>query len=144
MAGNYCTPWQGRGAKPSLMVLSRIKGMLLLCAVFCAGCELPPDEVESIREQLQAQLSRGQVYVIHSSSELSYMIRNSQFNKTSEADRDKLITSIETAAIDFLVKYQNYKHLKILFLGQGTAGIKTPYICLRATKACKQTVAQKA
>ncbi len=126
------------------MTLSKFKGVLLLCAAFSAGCDLPPDEVESIREQLQAQLSRGQVYVIHSSSELSYMIRNSQFNKASEVDRGKLIASVETEAIDFLVKYQNYKHLKILFLGQGTAGIKTPYICLRATKACKKTEAQKA
>ena len=98
------------------MTLSKFKGILLLCAVFCAGCDLPPDEVESIREQLQAQLSKGQVYVIHSSSELSYMIRNSQFNKTSEADREKLISSVATEAIDFLAKYQNYKHLKI-FIG---------------------------
>jgi hypothetical protein len=125
------------------MTLSRLKGIFLLCAAFCAGCDLPPDEVESIREQLQAQLSRGQVYVIHSPSELSYMIRNSQFNRTSEADRDKLISSVETEAIDFLAKYQNYKHLKIFFLGQGTAGIKVPYICQRATKACKQSKTQK-
>jgi hypothetical protein len=125
------------------MTLSKFKGILLLCAVFCAGCDLPPDEVESIREQLQAQLSKGQVYVIHSSSELSYMIRNSQFNKTSEADREKLISSVATEAIDFLAKYQNYKHLKIFFLGEGTAGIKHPYICQRAAKSCKKTEAKK-
>jgi len=121
------------------MTVSSVKSVLLLGALFCAGCELPPDEVESIREQLQQQLSRGQVYVIHAPPELSYMIRNSQFNKGTEADRDQLISSVETEAIDFLTEYKSYQHLKIYFLGEGTAGINLPYTCQRTSKACVKT-----
>jgi len=125
------------------MFLSRLKGLLLLCAVSLAGCDLPPDEVEIIREHLQQQLSKGQVYVIHSSSELSYMIRNSQYNRLPAEDRDSLISSVETETIAFLEKYKSYNYVKIYFLGQGTAGIKQPYLCKRATKVCQQAAAQQ-
>ena len=123
----------------SMMNLSGIKRVILLCAVLCAGCNLPPEEVESIREQLQAQLSRGQVYVIHSDTKLSYMIRNSQFNRASEEERENLVKSVEPETLAFLEKYGNYKYIRIYFLGDGTAGIKSPYLCRTSYKACKKT-----
>jgi len=125
------------------MLPSRIKSLLLLFVLVCTGCDLPPDEVESMREQLQSKLSKGQVYVTHSSSELSYMIRNSQFNKAGEAARDQLIQDLEPQAIDFLKKYPDYKHLRIYFLGQGTAGINAPYLCQKTTGSCRKSIAQK-
>ncbi len=123
-----------------MMVLSGIKRIILLCAVLSAGCNLPPQEVESIREQLQAQLSRGQVYVIHSETKLSYVIRNSQFNRASEEERENLVKSVEPETLAFLAKYRNYKHIRIYFLGDGTAGIKSPYLCRTTYKACMKSV----
>ena len=123
--------------------LSGIKRIILLCAVLCAGCNLPPQEVESIREQLQAQLSRGQVYVINSDTKLSYVIRNSQFNRASEEEREGLVKSVEQETLVFLAKYQNYKYIRIYFLGDGTAGINSPYLCRTSYKACMKTTEQE-
>ncbi len=119
-----------------MVYLSGIKRVILLCTVLCAGCNLPPDEVESIREQLQAQLSRGQVYVIHSDTKLSYVVRHSRFNRGSEEERETLVKSVEQETLVFLEKYGNYKYIRIYFLGDGTAGIKSPYLCRAAYKAC--------
>ncbi len=115
------------------------KRVFLLCAVLCAGCDYPPEEVESIREQLQAQLSRGQVYVIHAEGKVSYMIRNSEFNRASEEERTELVKAVEQQALAFLDNYRNYKHIRIYFLGEGTAGINRPYLCQAALKACVQS-----
>lgn len=122
----------GRGARSLL----RIESTLLLCAALCAGCALPPDEVEEIRAQLQARLATGQVYVTHSPTELSYMIRNSEFTRAPRAKKDELVGSVEKDALDFLARYQNYKYIRIYFLGVGTAGIDEPYICEAASSAC--------
>ena len=122
-----------------MMDLSGIKRIFLLCAVLCAGCNLPPEEVESIREQLQAQLSRGQVYVIHSDTKLSYVIRKSQFNRASEEERENLVKSVEPETLAFLEKYGTYEYVRIYFLGDGTAGINSPYLCRTTYKACMKT-----
>lgn len=126
-----------------MMNLSGIKRIILLCAVLCAGCNLPPEEVESMREQLQAQLSRGQVYVINSDTRLSYVIRNSQFNRASEEERESLVKSVESKTLAFLAKYENYEYIRIYFLGDGTAGIKSPYLCRTTYKACMKTTDQE-
>lgn len=113
-----------------------MKRVLLICIVLCAGCDSPPGEVEKIREQLQSQISKGQVYVTHSASELSYMIRNSEFTRRPEAEKEKLVSSVESEALELLAKYQNYKHIRIYFLGQGTTGIDKHYICQPSLNAC--------
>jgi hypothetical protein len=118
------------------MVLFRVKRILILCAIFFAGCDFPPEEVANIREQLQAQISKGQVYVIHSSKELSYVIKNSEFTKRPEAEKEKLVSSVEKETLKVLSKYRNYKHIKIYFLGDGTTGIDKPYICQTTFRAC--------
>lgn len=118
------------------MVFSGIKRTLILCVILCAGCDLPPEEVASIQEQLQTQISRGQVYVMHSDNVLSYVIRNSEFNRKSEEEIEKLVGSVEKEALDFLAKYRNYKYIRIYFLGHGTAGINSPYICRTTFNAC--------
>ena len=126
-----------------MMVISGLKRLVLLGALLCSGCNLPPEEVESIREQLKAQLSRGQVYVIHSDTKLSYVIRNSQFNRASEEERDELVKSVEQETLVFLAKYGNYKYIRIYFIGDGTAGIKTPYLCRTTYKACLRSDEQE-
>jgi hypothetical protein len=126
-----------------MMVISAVKRVILLCTVLCAGCEFPPQEVDSIREQLQAQLSRGQVYVMHSDNVLSYVIRNSEFNRASEEERGKLVSSVEKETLVFLAKYRNYKYIRIYFLGHGTAGINSPYMCRTTFKACMKTEGQE-
>ena len=118
------------------MTLPRARRILILCAIFCAGCDFPPEGAENIREQLQAQLSKGQVYIIHSSEELSYVIKNSEFNMLPETEREKLVGSVEKETLEVLGKNQSYKHIRIYFLGAGTAGIKEPYICRTTFKAC--------
>lgn len=122
--------------KQSAMTLPRARWILILCAILCSGCDFPPEGAENIREQLQAQLSKGQVYIIHSSEELSYVIKNSEFNMLPETEREKLVGSVEKETLQVLVKNQNYKHIKIYFLGAGTAGINEPYICRTTFKAC--------
>jgi hypothetical protein len=122
--------------KQSAMTLPRARWILILCAILCSGCDFPPEGAENIREQLQAQLSKGQVYIIHSSEELSYVIKNSNFNMLPETEREKLVGSVEKETLEVLVKNQNYKHIRIYFLGAGTAGIKEPYICRTTFKAC--------
>ena len=123
------------------MILFKVKPILIfvICAAFCAGCDLPPEEVENIREQLQAQISRGQVYVTHSATELSFMIKNSELNRRPEADREKLVNGVEKEALEFLSRYQNYKYIRIYFLGEGTSGIDKPYICQVIDNACLKT-----
>lgn len=96
-----------------------------------------------MREQLQAQLSRGQVYVINSDTRLSYVIRNSQFNRASEEERESLVKSVESKTLAFLAKYENYEYIRIYFLGDGTAGIKSPYLCRTTYKACMKTTDQE-
>jgi hypothetical protein len=125
------------------MKLFAFKRIFLLCAVLCAGCAYPPEEVERMREQLQEQLSRGQVYVIHSEEKLSYMIRNSEFNRASEEERQMLVKSVEPEALAFLASYQNYKYVRIYFLGTGTAGINSPYLCRTAFKSCRKTTVEE-
>lgn len=120
----------------------KFKRIILLCAIFFTGCDLPPEEVENIREMLQSQISRGQVYVIHSSTELSYMIKNSEFNRKTEAERENIVGSIEKESLGFLSQYRNYKHIKIYFLGEGTKGIKNPYICQTTLGACQKMKSQ--
>ena len=119
-----------------------MKRLLLLCAIFCTGCDFPPGEAEAIRQQLQAEIARGQVYIIHSSSELSYVIKNSEFNRRPEAERDKLVGSVEKEVLEVLAKYRNYVYIKIYFLGDGTKGIDNPYICRTIAKACTRMNAQ--
>jgi hypothetical protein len=125
------------------MVLFRVKRIFILCAIFFTGCDFPPEEAANIREQLQAQISKGQVYVIHSSKELSYVIKNSEFNIRSEAEKEKLISSVEKEALEVLSKYRNYKYIRIYFLGDGTTGIDRPYICNTTYKACLKTKEQE-
>ncbi len=96
-----------------------------------------------MREQLPAQLSRGQVYVIHSDTKLSYVIRNSRFNRASEEERENLAKSVEQETLVFLAKYRNYKYIRIYFLGDGTAGINSPYLCRTTTKACLKSDEQE-
>jgi len=111
----------------------------MLCVIFCAGCDFPPEEAANIREQLQAQISKGQVYIIHSSEELSYVVKNSEFTTRPDAEKEKLISSVEKEALEVLSKYRNYKHIRIYFLGDGTTGIDQPYICQTTFKACMKT-----
>jgi hypothetical protein len=113
-----------------------------MCVVFCGGCYSPPEEVANLREQLQAQISKGQVYVTHSDKELSYMIRNSKLTMRPDAEKEKLIRSIEREALELLSKYPNYKYIRIYFLGEGTTGIDKPYICQTAFNACLKIMDQ--
>jgi len=113
-----------------------MKRIFIFCVIFCAGCDFPPEEAAKIREQLQAQISTGQVYVTHSSKELSYMIKNSEFTMRPEAEKDKLVSSVEKEVLEVLSKYRNYKYIRIYFLGDGTTGIDKPYICQTTIQAC--------
>ena len=124
------------------MVLFRVKRIFILCTIFCAGCDFPPGEAANIRENLQAQISKGQVYVIHSSTELSYVVKNSEFTMRPEADKEKLVGSVEKEALEILSKYPNYKYIRIYFLGDGTTGINEPYVCQTTFKACIKIMAQ--
>ena len=124
------------------MVLFRVKRIFILCAIFCAGCDFPPEEAANIREQLQARISKGQVYVTHSSEELSYVIKNSEFNDRPEAEKEKLVSSIEKETLEVLSKYRNYQYIRIYFIGDGTTGINKPYICQTSLKACIKTKQQ--
>ena len=126
------------------MALFRVKRVFLLCAIFCTGCDFPPEEAANIQEQLQAQISKGQVYIIHSSKELSYVIKNSEFNMLPEAEKEKLVSSVERETLVVLAKYPNYKYIRIYFLGDGTTGIDKPYICQTTFKACIKTKAHGA
>ena len=121
------------------MAFFRVKRIFILCAIFCTGCDFPPEEAASIQEQLQAQISKGQVYIIHSSKELSYVIKNSEFNMLPEAEKEKLVSSVERETLEVLAKYRNYKYVRIYFLGDGTTGIDKPYICQTTFKACIKT-----
>lgn len=123
----------------SVAALFSVKRIVILCAIFCAGCDFPPQEAANIRQQLQAQISKGQVYIIHSSKELSYVIKNSEFNMLPETEQEKLVSSVEKETLEVLAKYRNYKHIKIYFLGDGTTGIDKPYICQTTFKACIRT-----
>lgn len=123
----------------SVAALFNVKRIVILCAIFCAGCDFPPQEAANIRQQLQAQISKGQVYIIHSSEELSYVIKNSEFNMLPETEQEKLVSSVEKETLEVLAKYRNYKHIKIYFLGDGTTGIDKPYICQTTFKACIRT-----
>jgi len=109
-----------------------------MCAMFCAGCDFPPEEASSIREQLQAQISKGQVYVNHSSNEISFVIKNSEFTARPESEKEILISSVEKEILEILSSHENYKQIKVYFLGVGTRGIDSPYICALTYKACKQ------
>ncbi len=78
-----------------LMLQYGFKRVILLCAILVSGCDLPPEELEHIRELMQVQSSKGQVYVIHSPEELSYMIENSDFNSRPEVEKEKLVSSVD-------------------------------------------------
>ena len=120
----------------SVTVLFSVKRIFVLCAIFCTGCDYPPEEAAKVREQLQTQISKGQVYVTHSSKELSFVIKNSEFNKRTAAEKEKLVRSVEKQTLEILSKYRNYKYIRIYFLGDGTTGIDEPYICQTTFKAC--------
>jgi len=122
-----------------IVAFFRVKRVFILCAILCTGCDFPPEEAANIREQLQAQISKGQVYIIHSSKELSYVIKNSEFNMLPEAEKEKLVSSVEGETLKVLAKYRNYKYIRIYFLGDGTTGINKPYICQTTFKACIKT-----
>lgn len=119
------------------MVLSGMKRIFILCVVFCAGCDFPPAEAAKIRQQLQAQISKEQVYVTHSSDELSYMMKNSEFTRRPETEKAKIVGIVEKDALELLAKYRNYKYIRKYFLGEGRAGIDKPYICQTASEACR-------
>ncbi|MCP4369535.1 MAG: hypothetical protein GY797_15705 [Deltaproteobacteria bacterium] len=85
---------------------------------------------------MQTQISKGQVYVTHSSKELSFVIKNSEFNKRPAAEKEKLVRSVERETLEILSKYRNYEYIRIYFLGDGTTGIDEPYICTTTFKAC--------
>jgi len=118
--------------------MTTIKRLLLLCTVLIVGCDYPPGEAAGIREQLQAQISKGQVYLNHTAVEVSFVIKNSELNKRPEADRKMLVNSVEKEILAILARYKKYKRIKIYFLGAGTNGIDTPYICNLTDNACKQ------
>ncbi len=113
-----------------------MKQLFILCVIFCSGCDFPPDEATNIQQQLQAQISKGQVYLNHSSDELSYVIKNSEFTKLPEKGKEKLVSSVEKEMLEILSKYKNFKTIKIYFLGDGTTGIDRPYICNLTFNAC--------
>ena len=81
--------------------------------------------------------------MMHSDNVLSYVIRNSEFNRASEEERGKLVSSVEKETLVFLAKYRNYKYIRIYFLGNGTAGINSPYLCRTTFKACMKTEGQE-
>ena len=120
----------------SVMTLFGSKRIFILCAIFCTGCDYPPEEATIVQQQLQAQISKGQVYVIHSSTELSFMIKNSEFTRRPETEKEKLVSSVEKEALAVLAKYRNYKYIRIYFLGNGTKGIDQPYTCQTSFNAC--------
>ena len=114
------------------------------CSVcfFVTGCDYPPEEAATVQERLQAQLSKGQVYLMHSSEELSYVIKNSDFNNRSDSDQDKLIKSVEEAALAILSKYEEFKTIRIYFVGDGAGGINRPYLCKTVSSSCVKVVKQ--
>ena len=127
---------QSWAANVGVVALFSVKRIIIMCVIFCAGCDFPPEEAANIREQLQAQIAKGQVYIIHSSKELSYVIKNSEFNMLPEAEKEKLVSSVEKETLEILAKHQNYKYIRIYFLGDGPKGIDKPYICQATFKAC--------
>jgi len=120
-----------------------MKRLLLLGAIFCAGCDFPPAEAETIRQQLQAGITSGQVYIIHSSSELSFVIKNSDFNRRPDPDKDQLVGSVEQEVLEVLAQHRDYESIRIYFLGNGTKGIDRPYICRASANACSRTNVQE-
>lgn len=121
-----------------VMDLFRSKRIFILCAVFCTGCDFPPEEATIVQQLLQAQISKGQVYIIHSSTELSLVIKNSEFTRRPEMEKEKLVSSVEKEVLGVLAKYRNYKYIRIYFLGNGTKGIDQPYICQTSFNACRK------
>lgn len=115
-----------------------MKTFLLTCVVLIAGCAFPPDEATRIQELLQAGITKGQVYLNHSSEEVSFVIRNSEYTKLPDEDRAKLVSSVEKQALELLARHRDFKQVKIYFLGDGAAGIKMPYICKPAFNACRK------
>jgi hypothetical protein len=91
-----------------------------------------------MQQQLQARISTGQVYVIHSAEQLSYVIRNSEFTGGPESKQDEIVRAIEKDALHFLNRHRNYGDVKIYFLGNGPKGIDRPYICRTALGACRK------
>jgi len=139
--GRFLQAWLRR-AFPGPWCLTLLKPGLLMCAAFLAACDYPPEEVERMQQQLQAELSRGQVYVIHSQESLSYMIRNSDVTRGPESERERVVRALEKAALEFLAKYRNYEDVRIYFLGDGTTGINRPYVCRAAESACSMSLRQ--
>jgi len=64
------------------------------------------------------------------------VIKNSEFTTRPEAEKEKIVRSVEKETLEALSKHRNYKHIKIYFLGVGTTGIDKPYICQTTTRAC--------
>jgi hypothetical protein len=66
------------------------------------------------------------------------VIKNSEFTTRPESEKKILISSVEKEILEILSSHENYKQIKIYFLGVGTRGIDSPYICALTYKACKQ------
>jgi len=113
-----------------------MKQMFIVCAILLTGCDYPPGEATKIQKQLESQISKGQIYLMHSADELSFVIKNSEFNKRTEVEQDDLIASVETQALDLLSKYEEFKIIRIYFVGDGSAGIDRPYLCQTVSNAC--------
>ena len=64
------------------------------------------------------------------------------FGLFPEAEKEKLVSSVEKETLGILAKYRNYKYIRIYFLGDGTTGIDKPYICQITFKACIKTKQQ--
>jgi hypothetical protein len=64
------------------------------------------------------------------------MIRNSKLTRRPDAEKGKIVSSVEKQALELLAKYPNYKYIRIYFLGEGTTGIDKPYLCQTAFNAC--------
>ncbi len=102
-----------------------------------ASCVFPPDEAIQIQKQLQSWISKGQVYLNYSADEVSFVIRDSEYSRRSDAEKAKLVSGIEMQVLEFLRNHQDIKQVKIYFLGQGAAAIKMPYICDIEFNACR-------
>ena len=115
-----------------------LKQVIVLFAILLVGCDYPPDGATTIQKQLEAQITRGQVYLIHASDELSFVIKNSEYNRSTVAEQDELIASVEEAAINMLAKHHDLRVVRIYFVGDGAAGINNPYLCHRVSQACQK------
>lgn len=115
-----------------------MKRIILICALFIAGCTFPPDEATQIQQQLQARISKGQVYLNYSADEVSFVIRNSEYTKRTESEKEKLVRGVEKQALELLSKHEGFKRVNVYFMGEGTAGIKSPFVCDTTGNGCRK------